>query len=470
MQDAKANTDGPSVSERSDVRAQGAEQGLGAAPISPSLAEIFRVSGRIGLLSFGGPAGQIALMHRVYVDEKRWLSEQQYLSALNFCMLLPGPEAMQLATYVGWRSGGMLGGLISGLLFVLPGAAVVLALSAIYAAFGSVPLVEAIFVGIKAAVLAIVLEALLKVAKRALKVTTDWLIAVAAFAAIFAFNVPFPLIIMTAAIIGFLRASGAGERASEAGAAGVDTAERAPLQSFAVTARTIVLWLAIWLAPLVALTALLGNAHVLAQIGWFFSKLAVVTFGGAYAVLASMGQEAVQNYAWLKPGEMLDGLGLAETTPGPLILVTEFVGFLAGLREGGWAMGLAAAAVTLWATFAPCFLWIFAGAPYVDWLGDQPRLRGALSAVTAAVVGVILNLSVWFALNVLFSATDVQTLGALRVQLPVLTSVDVVACALAVAAVLLLFVARIGVLATLAACAVAALALSFLPVLEGALR
>ncbi|MEO0728810.1 MAG: chromate efflux transporter [Pseudomonadota bacterium] len=454
----------PNAKSDETVRAQpsGTAQAHQAAP---DLSEIFKASGRIGLLSFGGPAGQIALMHRVYVDEKQWLTEQQYLSALNFCMLLPGPEAMQLATYVGWRRGGMIGGLISGLLFVLPGAAVVLALAAIYAAFGDVPLVEAIFVGIKAAVLAIVLEALLKVARRALKLNSDFLIAGLAFVAIYAFNVSFPLIILTAAICGFLRASwmlDATENQASDTAAKRQNGDHAPakLESASETLRVALVWLAIWIVPLALLTLLLGSDHVLSQISWFFSKLAVVTFGGAYAVLAYMGQEAVQNYGWLKPGEMLDGLGLAETTPGPLILVTEFVGFLAGFREGGWLMGLAAVGITLWATFVPCFLWVFVGAPYVDWLGGQPRLRGALSAVTAAVVGVILNLSVWFAINVLFAATDLQTLGALRVQLPVLSSIDWIAAALAVLAVLLLFVLHLGVLKTLAVSAAIALVVS----------
>lgn len=421
----------------------------------PTFADIVREGGRIGVLSFGGPAGQIALMHRVYVEERGWLTEQQFLSALNFCMLLPGPEAMQLATYVGWRSGGVVGGLVSGLLFVLPGAGVVLALSAIYAAFGDVAFVQALFVGIKAAVLAIVFEALLKVAKHALKVPTDWLIAGAAFVAIFAFNVSFPLIILTAAIFGFLRAVGASDVPAPTTAARLSEDV-----SLIATVKTIAIWAVVWIAPLILIALAFGPDHVLSQIGWFFSKLAVVTFGGAYAVLAYMGQEAVQNYGWLKPGEMLDGLGLAETTPGPLILVTEFVGFLAGLRDGGWPMAFAAAVVTLWATFAPCFLWIFAGAPYVDWLSAQPKLRGALSAVTAAVVGVILNLSVWFAVNVLFTATDTQTMGALRVQLPVLSSFEWVAGGLAVFAAVLLFAARIGVLWTLLAGALAGVAIA----------
>jgi chromate transporter len=326
---------------------------------APTFSEALKVWAKIGVISFGGPAGQIALMHRVLVDERRWIDEPRYLNALNFCMLLPGPEAMQLATYVGWRLHGLKGGLAAGLLFVMPGALVVLTLSMLYAAFGALPLAEALFVGIKAAVLAIVVEALLRIARRSLKGNVEWIIAGAAFVAIFLLAVPFPLIVLAAALVGFFRAQDSG------------SAPR-PVQSTQAATRldatlaTIALWLAIWIVPLAALAAILGPAHVISQIAWFFSKLAVVTFGGAYAVLAYMAQDVVQSYRWLSAGEMLDGLGLAETTPGPLILVTEFVGFLAAHRHGGgnpWAMGLLGALVTLWATFAPCFLWIFAGAP-----------------------------------------------------------------------------------------------------------
>jgi len=429
----------------------------------PDFGDLLAACARIGILSFGGPAGQIALMHRVFVDEKRWLSESQYLSALNFCMLLPGPEAMQLATYAGWRVRGVAGGLAAGLLFVLPGAAVVLALSAIYAAFGNVPLVAALFVGIKAAVLAIVIEALIKVAKRALTLTSDWGIAAAAFVAIFALDVPFPLIILAAAVFGYLRARRTGQSAVVAEPV-AQPASAVPKSSATARANglqamaTIATWAAIWLVPLAALHVTLGSGHVLTQVGWFFSKLAVVTFGGAYAVLAYMAQQAVENYGWLSAGEMLDGLGLAETTPGPLILVTEFVGFLAGFRDAGWGMAIAAAAVTLWATFAPCFLWIFAGAPYVEWLNDQPKLKGALSAVTAAVVGVILNLSVWFGLNVLFGEREALQVGPVSLDLPKWTSLDAIALALSGLAIVLLFALKRGVITTLAVCALAGLA------------
>ena len=427
-----------------------------AAP-QPTFRELVATSARIGVLSFGGPAGQIALMHRVYVEEKRWIDESRYLSALNFCMLLPGPEAMQLATYIGWRLHGVAGGLAAGLLFVIPGALVVLALSMLYAAFGKVPLVEAVFVGVKAAVLAIVVEALIRVARRALKTRVAWGIAAIAFVAIFVFAVPFPVIVLAAALVGFFAL---GQAPAEAGAGSVPLAnahrdEVTP----AGTLATILVWLAIWVVLLAAIAAICGRGHVLTEIGWFFSKLAVVTFGGAYAVLAYMAQDVVEVYGWLSPGEMLDGLGLAETTPGPLILVTEFVGYLAGLRQGGWAMGLAGALVTLWATFAPCFLWIFAGAPYIERLNRMPRLKGALAGVTAAVVGVILNLTVWFALHVLFTHVPVLTNGPVKMHVPDWPTLDVRAVGLAVLAVVLLLVLHRGVLTTLAVCGAVALGL-----------
>jgi chromate transporter len=420
---------------------------------APTFSEALRVWARIGFLSFGGPAGQIALMHRELVEERRWIDEQRYLNALNFCMLLPGPEAMQLATYVGWRLHGVRGGLAAGLLFVIPGALVVLTLSVLYAAFGRLALAEALFIGIKAAVLAIVIEALLRIARRSLKDNVEWLVAGIAFVAIFFLAVPFPLIVLAAALAGFLRAQG---RAP--GASPQDTEQGTELRG---TLATIALWLAIWIIPLAAIAWIFGQAHVLTQIAWFFSKLAVVTFGGAYAVLAYMAQDVVQSYGWLAAGEMLDGLGLAETTPGPLILVTEFVGFLAAHRTGGgnaWAMGLLGALVTLWATFAPCFLWIFAGAPYIERLNAEPRLKSALAAVTAAVVGVILNLTVWFALHVLFAGVSQQHVGPLRLHVPDLASISIPALLLSAVAVGLLFVLHRGVLTTLSVCGALALA------------
>ena len=420
-----------------------------------SFADALRVWARIGCLSFGGPAGQIALMHREVVEERDWLSEEDYLNALNFCMLLPGPEAMQLATYAGWRLHGVMGGLAAGLLFVIPGALVVLGLTAIYALYGSVPLIEAAFVGIKAAVLVIVIEALLKISKRALHVPLHWLIAGAAFVAIFFLQVPFPLIVLGAGLIGFALA----KRTPQAAAPSI--ARISPAQ----TAGTCAIWLAVWLVPLGALWAALGDDHVLTQIGFFFSKLAVVTFGGAYAVLAYMGQAAVETHGWLQPGEMLDGLGLAETTPGPLILVTEFVGYLAAAGHSGGhsiAMGLAGAAVTLWATFAPCFLWIFAGAPYVERISHSPLIRGALQCITAAVVGVILNLSIWFSLHVLMPGIQEKYAGPLRYWLPPESGLDLVAAGLACVAVIALFPLKQGVLKTLATCAGLALVWHFI--------
>ncbi len=423
-------------------------------PPPPSFTEALAVWAKIGVLSFGGPAGQIALMHRVLVEERRWIGEKNYLHALNFCMLLPGPEAMQLATYVGWRLHGTLGGLAAGLLFVLPGALVVLALSIAYAFYGQVPLVEAAFAGIKAAVLVIVFEALLKVARRALHRPLDWIIAATAFVALFFFAVPFPLVIGAAALAGYFLARLDSRSLHEA------AGESAPVP-LSQTLRTAGIWLAIWIVPLALVAILFGREHVLTDISIFFSKLAVVTFGGAYSVLAYMAQQAVETYGWLSPGEMLDGLGLAETTPGPLILVTEFVGFLAGYRLGGepaLAFGLLGAAVTLWATFAPCFLWIFVGAPYVERLGRNPKLAGALASVTAAVVGVILNLSVWFALHVFFAKVEMVRSGPLLLSVPDPSTLDVQAVLLAVLAAILLLRLRFGIAATLAATAATALA------------
>ncbi len=408
---------------------------------APSFAEAARLWARIGCLSFGGPAGQIALMHREIVEERQWLSEPQYLSALNFCMLLPGPEAMQLATYAGWKLHGVKGGLTAGLLFVLPGAFVILALSMLYGAFGNLPWIAAVFYGVKAAVLVIVIEALLRVARRALKTNADWLIAALAFLALYSFDLPFPLIIAAAALAGFLRGS------KEAAAA---TTTR---PTFAALSSTIAVWAAIWLAPLALLVLLLGPHHVLTQIGVFFSKLAVVTFGGAYAVLAYMAQAAVEDKAWLKAPEMIDGLALAETTPGPLILVTQFVGYLAALRAmGGIWGGIAGAIVTLWMTFAPCFLWIFAGAPYIEHIGKSPRLAGALAAITAAVVGVILNLSLWFGLHVIFAKVE-RIGGVFKPWWPDWATLDWGAAGLTLVAALVLLRFHLGVPKTLAVCA-----------------
>ncbi len=416
---------------------------------SPSLGEATGVWAKIGVLSFGGPAGQIAMMHRVFVDERKWLSEEEYLAALNFCMLLPGPEAMQLATYTGWKLHGWKGGLIAGILFVLPGALVILALSILYATLGKLPLVEALFFGIKAAVLAIVIEALLRVARRALKLASDWWIAGLAFLALYAFDAPFPLIIAIAGVFGYWRTK-----------ATLNPGPVTPiLTDWRGSAKTAALWLALWVVPVAILIASFGRHHVFSEVALFFSKLAIVTFGGAYAVLSYMAQQAVENYQWLSPSEMVDGLGLAETTPGPLILVTQFVGFIAGYREAGglWG-GIAAAAITLWVTFVPCFLWIMVGAPYIERLRTSPRLSGALAAITAAVVGVILNLSLWFALHVLFAKVERAPWGFAKPWLPDVATIDLASLALSVVAAFALLRLHFGIFGTLALSAVLGIA------------
>ncbi len=382
-----------------------------AAP-PPGWAALFRVFGRIGVLSFGGPAAQIALMHKVLVDEKAWLGERDFMNALGFCMLLPGPEAMQIATYAGWRLRGVRGGLIAGLLFVLPGAAVMLGLALLYALWGQLPLWAALFTGVKAAALIIVIQALLRIGRKVLLGVEYWALAVMAFVAIFALAVPFPLIVLMAGLWGFVR-GGADDGAVPARI----------VTSPGRTLKTVAVWLMIWAAPF-GLIALAGGNRFLVDLGLFFSRLAVVTFGGAYAVLAYMAQDVVARYGWISAGQMLDGLGLAETTPGPLILVTEFVGFVAGHGQGGVAMALIAALLTLWVTFVPCFLWIFTGAPYIGWISAQPRLARALRAISAAVVGVIANLSIWFGLNVLFARIEVLGLGPVRLMIPDVSSTD----------------------------------------------
>ncbi|MEP0942591.1 MAG: chromate efflux transporter [Rhizobiaceae bacterium] len=417
--------------------------------LEPSLAEASRVWARIGVLSFGGPAAQIALMHRELVEERNWLSESRFLNALSFCMLLPGPEAMQLATYAGWRLHGTIGGLIAGLMFVLPGAALMLALATLYVTMGQLPLVESIFLGVKAAVIVIVIEALIRVSKKALNRADYWVIAGLAFIGIYFFALPYPLIVLAAAAYGFFAANLA-DSATET----IETKH-----NFGQTLRTVLLWLVIWFGPLVALYIAAPDS-ILNPIGAFFSKLAVVTFGGAYAVLAYMGQDVVQNSAWLTAGEMMDGLGLAETTPGPLILVTQFVGYLAAFKDGGFGLAVAGAVVTLWATFAPCFLWIFAGAPYIEWISNQPKLKGALTAITAAVVGVILNLSIWFALHVFFNNVETQTFGWITTSVPELATLDWRVVVLTLASAVMLFRFHWGIAKMLGAIAIFALLLS----------
>lgn len=371
------------------------------------LLALTRCFARIGVLSFGGPAAQIALMHREVVEQRDWVTEEEYLSALSFCMLLPGPEAMQLATWIGWRKAGVLGGLIAGGLFVLPGAVIVLGLAMIYATFGGVPLVAALFLGVQAAVLAVVIEALLRVSKRALKTRASWLLAASAFAALYLFQMPFPVIIAAAALVGWMQTPPAAHV----------VATSLPWRE---SGRAALIWGAVWLIPLALIVQFAPD--FLAQIALFFSKLALFTFGGAYAVLSWMTAEVVTQKGWITAPEMLAALGLAETTPGPLILVTEFVAYLAGHRMGGLPLGIAAAIITLWMTFAPCFLWIFAGAPWIAHLRAAPRLSGALNGILAAVVGVIAHLSLWFAIHVLFASQVNVTIGPMHPLLPDLTS------------------------------------------------
>jgi len=418
----------------------------------PSFVRSTSIWGKIGLLSFGGPTAQIALMHRLIVAERRWLSEAQFLNALSFCMLLPGPEAMQLATYAGWRIHGVFGGLVAGLLFVLPGALIMLGLGIAYVYFGTFGIVGALFLGVKAAIVVIVLQALLRLAGKALQRPHQWMIAIIGFCGIFILALPFPLIIAMAAIYGF-----ASNRQTQA------TTALPPLPNTKDTAKTILVWAGIWWGPLLAID-LFAGAPLLAEIGYFFSKLAVVTFGGAYAVLAYMAQDVVGQLGWLQPAEMMDGLGLAETTPGPLILVTEFVGFLAAYKTAGIAHGIAGAAIALWATFIPCFLWIFAGAPYLDWLTHQPRLQGALASIMAAVVGVIANLFAWFALHLFFAETSVTQLGMIQILTPDLASLDLRVIAITLICAFLAFGRGLGLFWLLGLAALAGAMIHLVPI------
>jgi chromate transporter len=427
-----------------------------------------RVWLRVAALSFGGPAGQIAVMHRILVEEKRWLGERRFLHALNFCMLLPGPEAQQLTVYIGWLLHKTKGGLVAGTLFVLPGMIAIMALSWLYAAFGKLALVTALFFGLKAAVLAIVLEAVLRIGRRALANGTMVALAAAAFVAIFVFDVAFPLIILAAALIGWLggRAGLAafhlGSGHGRIGSQQVADAESVLGEELPAHARPPLSWslkvaatiLVLWLAPTAVLALSLGQHHVFTEIALFFSKMAVVTFGGAYAVLAYVAQAAVGTYGWLAPGEMLDGLGLAETTPGPLIMVTQFVGFMAAFRDPGALPPLLAGTLggllTTWVTFTPCFLWIFLGAPFVETLRGNRALSAALSTITAAVVGVILNLAVWFGLHVLFGEVRMVRFGPATIDVPVPSTLDLPALVLTACALIAIFRLRIGMIPVLA--------------------
>ncbi|VWX54035.1 chromate efflux transporter [Novosphingobium sp. 9U] len=435
--------------------------------------EAVRVWARVAALSFGGPAGQIAVMHRILVDEKRWIGEERFLHALNYCMLLPGPEAQQLAAYIGWLLHKTKGGLVAGALFVLPGFLAILALSYIYVLLGHVPLVEGLFFGLKAAVLAVVLQAVVRVGSRALKNNALRAIAAAAFVAIFFLNAPFPLIVLLAGLGGYIGGR-AGAAAFKGGAGGhgpaggevVHDRETALGEGLPDHARPNLSWslrisalfLVLWLAPVGLLLAFAGPDSVFTHIATFFSQMAVVTFGGAYAVLGYVAQEAVGTYHWVSPGEMLDGLGLAETTPGPLIMVTQFVGFLAAYRHAGVMDSLVAATLgavlTTWVTFMPCFLWIFAGGPFIERMRGKRAISAALTAITAAVVGVILNLALWFAIHTLFRSVHEVQVGGGGFSVPVLTSINLPALALATGAAVAVFRFKVGMIRVLFACAV----------------
>ena len=431
--------------------------------------EALRYWTKLGFINFGGPAGQIAIMHDELVDRKRWISNERFLHALNYCMLLPGPEAQQLAIYIGWLLNGTLGGVVAGVMFVLPAFFLILGLSWVYAVHGDIAWVEAVFYGLKAAVIGLVASAVIRVGSRAVRTPAFVALAAAAFIAIFFVRVPFPLIVLTAAVIGLvgsrfspatfkLEEHGSETDDSVIGVAGIDRTEHHSRWRWLLV---LIVGLAIWWGPLLLVIALRGADDTLSKEALFFSQAAMVTFGGAYAVLAYINQAAVQQFGWLEPGQMVTGLGLAESTPGPLILVTEFVGFLGAYRFPGGlhpvAAGTLGAMVTAWATFAPCFLWIFLGAPYIEKLRGNRSLNGALSAVTAAVVGVILNLAVTFAIATLFTSVAIGHVGPFTVPSPDIATLDVFALALAVLSFVALWRFRLNVPLVIASCAVAGL-------------
>ncbi len=442
-----------------------------------SLAQAFKVWVRIAALSFGGPAGQISVMHRTLVEEHNWLDEKRFLHAMNYCMLLPGPEAQQLCTYIGWLMNGVKGGLIAGGLFILPGFVSILVLSAIYSEFGELSIVEGLFFGLQAAVLAIILQALINIAKRVLN---NWLlisIAITAFVGIYFFNVSFPLIVLSAGIFGYFAGKfgwqhlltsaghGSADKAASTRAApiiGDDLPAHAKV-SRAWSVKIGGIFLALWLLPVFGLLMILGKDHIYSEVVIFFSKMAVVSFGGAYAVLAYVAQEGVSTYAWLTPAEMLDGLGMAETTPGPLIQVVQFVGYLGGYRDAGsispLMSGLFAAVLTTWVTFIPCFLWIFVGAPYVETLRKNQQISATLTAVTAAVVGVILNLAVWFTTHALFDSTSPVSVFGLGVEFPDLSSVDIAQSVLCLLAIVMTFWFKVKTFPLLLICALTGMAI-----------
>ncbi|HEX7853654.1 MAG TPA: chromate efflux transporter [Sphingobium sp.] len=464
-----------------DLTAADAAPSIRPSPVS--LGEAFWVWLRIAALSFGGPAGQIAVMHRILVEEKRWIGEHRFLHALNYCMLLPGPEAQQLTTYIGWLMHRTRGGIVAGALFVLPGAIAIMVLSWIYALYGRIGIVSALFFGLKCAVLAVVLQAVVRIGGRSLKNNIMRCLAALAFILIFFLGLPFPVIVLGAGLIGFFGGR-AGVAAFQVGGGhgaakgeivhDADTLLGEELPAHASprireALQQTAIWLVLWLAPVAALLLLLGNGHVFTQIATFFSTMAVVTFGGAYAVLAYVAQQAVETYHWLSPREMLDGLGMAETTPGPLIMVLQFVGFMGAYRHPGMLSPLLAGTLggllATWVTFIPCFLWIFLGAPFIERMRGNKALSGALSAITAAVVGVVLNLAVWFAIHTIFRATQPLHAGPVQFDLPVLASIDPWALAISAAAIIAMFRLKIGIFTTLGAASAAGVALYFTGIL-----
>ncbi len=438
-----------------------------------TLAQAIRVWIRVAVLSFGGPAGQIAVMHRILVEEKRWVSENRFLHALNYCMLLPGPEAQQLATYIGWLLHGTVGGLIAGTLFVLPGFLAILALSVVYALFQGAGPVEALFFGLKPAVMAIVIEAVIRIGRRALKNAVMVGLAGAAFVAIFFFDVPFPFIILAAAVIGLvggrlwpgvfqvIRGHSPAAESESVGPAISDDAPAHGRPSVMRTLRVLAVWLCLWLVPIALLMATRGRDDIFVKEGLFFSKAAVVTFGGAYAVLAYIAQEAVETHGWLEPGEMLDGLGMAETTPGPLIQVVQFVGFMGAYRHPSGLdpllAGILGSVITMWVTFTPCFLWIFLGAPYIELLRGNRTLSAGLSAITAAVVGVVLNLGVWFSVHTMFSSVAEVPWMGVHLLIPDWSTLNPASAVIAVGAFVAIFRFKVGMMTTLGASVVAGL-------------
>ncbi len=448
-------------------------------PPPVSMAEAAKVWARVAALSFGGPAGQIAVMHRILVEEKRWIGENRFLHALNYCMLLPGPEAQQLATYIGWLLHRTRGGIVAGGLFILPGVVAIMALSWIYVSYGKVAIISALFFGLKAAVLAIVLQAVVRIGSKALKNRVMLGLAGSAFVLIYFFRVPFPVIVLAAGLIGYLGGRAGWSQFQVGGGHGTGATDvvadsetllgeelpRHARPTVSESLRVAAFWLVLWLVPVALLLVTLGSANVFSQIAVFFSTMATVTFGGAYAVLAYVAQQAVETYGWLAPGEMLDGLGMAETTPGPLIMVLQFVGFLAAYRDPGGLSPLMAGTLggllATWVTFTPCFLWIFLGAPFIERLRGNRALAGALSAITAAVVGVILNLAIWFAVHTIFREVRPVGVGPVAFDMPILGSVNPWALLLSAAAVVAMFRYRIGMILTLTGCSAAGVLLHF---------